>query len=157
MRSGQYPASLLLALSLTAAAQNSPRSLHLEGAQARRLISLLVSGNNAIAATVKDHNSNRILLHGLQVEKESTYKYDDGAPYFRLDVYRAHAQLGDSQQQSSLGEATGLYELLSSVGLKPDMAMDGAYLEAQTVDCRINTHIAFDKPQRFVCDLKLPF
>jgi hypothetical protein len=96
-------------------------------------------------------------LHDLDVEKQSTYKYDGGAPYFRLDVYRAHARIGESQQQSSLGEATALYELLSSLGLKPDMAMDGAHLEAQTVDCRINSRLAFDKPQRFVCDLKVPF
>ena len=46
---------------------------------------------------------------------------------------------------------------MTSLGVKPDLSMQGADLDADVVDCRINTHVAFEKPQRFVCDLTLPF
>lgn len=89
--------------------------------------------------------------------KGSTFKYDEDAPMYRLDFYSAYARIGEATNPATLGEATALYELLSAIGVTPEGAMEGSYLEATTVDCRIDAHLQFDKPQRFLCDLALPF
>jgi hypothetical protein len=149
--------ALLLAVPAILAGQNKPRSLHIQGQQARRLISLLVTGNDTIAASFRDSRATRILLHDLDVMKFATYKYDENSAMYRLDVYSAHAKIGTVTQAVPISEATSLYELLLSLGVTPDASMQGTDLEAETVDCRIDTHVSFDKPQRFVCDLALPF
>jgi hypothetical protein len=76
---------------------------------------------------------------------------------YRLDLYSAQAKIGNAADPTQLNDATALYALLSSIGLTADTSMQGTDFEADTVDCRINTHVPFDKPQRFVCDLALPF
>lgn len=139
------------------AAQNKPRTLHIEGAKARRLISLLVSGSDSIASSFRDNHSTRILLRELDVMKFATSKYDETASMYRLDVYSARAKIGSATQPVAINEATALYELLASLGVTPDASMQGTGLEANRVDCRIDTRLPFDKPQRFVCDLGLPF
>jgi len=154
---GMAAALLLTVIPSAHSAQNKPRTVHLEGTQARRLVSLLVTGSDKIAASFRDAGKTRIVLHDLMVLKWSTYKYDDDAAMYKLDVYSAEAKIGDAAQTTQLGEATSLFELLTSLGVKPDLSMQGADLDADVVDCRINTHVAFEKPQRFVCDLTLPF
>jgi hypothetical protein len=137
-------------------AQNKPRSLHIQGPQARRLVSLLVSGSDSIASSFQG-GATQLVLHDLLVLKFATYKYDGDGGMYNLDVYSAEAKIGDAGQTTRFTEATGLYELLSSLGVKPQLSMQGSDLDASTVDCRVNTHQPFEKPQRFVCDLTLPF
>lgn len=157
MRNAAVAALLLTSLPVGAIAQNKPRSLHIEGAQARQLISLLVTGNSAVESSLRDTGVARIVLHDLYVMKFSTFKYDEDAPMYRLDVYSAQAKIGRGSQSVQFHEAAALYEFLSSLGVKADTSMQGSDLDADTVDCRIDPHAAFDKPQRFVCDLRLPF
>jgi len=149
--------ALLLAALPALAAQNKPRSLHIQGPQAFRLISLLVTGSNAIQASFMNHGGNHIALRDLEVMKLSTFKYDQSSAMYRLDVYSAHVQVGDAAGSTPLGEATALYAFLLSLGVTPDGSMQGTIVEVDTVDCRINPRLPFDKPQRFVCDLALPF
>jgi hypothetical protein len=150
-------ATALLFTALPAlSARNKPRSLHIQGAQAFRLISLLVTGSNAIQVAFMDRGGTHIALRDLEVMKLSTFKYDKSSAMYRLDVYSAHVQVGDAEESTPLGEATALYAFLLSLGVTPDGSMQGTILEAGTVDCRIDAHIAFDKPRRFVCDLAQP-
>lgn len=157
MRRAIATALLLTAVNGSQAAQNKPRRMQIEGAQARRLISLLVTGSDDIASSLRDSGSSRIVLHDLMVLKSSTYKYEKNAAMYDLDVYYANAKIGNAAQLTPVHEATPLYEFLSSLGVRNQLSMQGSDLDAETVDCRINTDVSFDKPQRFVCDLVLPF
>jgi hypothetical protein len=150
-------AILFAAIPAALAAQNKPRTLHLEGPQAERLISLLVTGSDSIASSLRDSGASRILLRDLMVMKYSTYKYDQDSAMYRLDVYDAHATIAGASQPTPIHEASALYAFLSSLGAKPDLSMQGSDLNADIVDCRIDTHAPFEKPQRFACDLTLPF
>lgn len=149
--------AFLLAIPATLPAQNKPRAVHIQGSQAHRLISLLVTGSDSIESSFRDGHATSIVLHDLDVMKFATYKYDENASMYRLDIYSAHAKIGNAAQPVPINEATALYELLSALGVTPDASMQGTDLEVTTVDCRIDTKVPVDKQQRFVCELALPF
>lgn len=157
MRNAIAAALLFATISASLTAQDKPRALHVQGPQAFQLISLLVSGSNAIQVSFMNNHATRIHLGALDVMKFATQKYDSDASMYRLDVYSARAQIGDATDASPIGEASALYKLLASIGVTPDGSMQGTDVEADTVDCRIDTTLSSKNPKRFVCDLALSF
>jgi hypothetical protein len=109
-------ALMLTAIPTVFAGQSKPRTVHIEGDRAKRLVSLLATGSETIAASLRDAKGTRIVLHDLMVLKFATYKYDGDSGMYNLDVYSAEAKIGDAAQSAQLGEATALFELLSTLG-----------------------------------------
>ena len=132
------------------------KKVHLSGARARILISLLVSGNSEILNRVKNLGSSEIALRDLAVESESTYKYDSGDPFYRLDVRLAKAKLAPEYNVVYINEASALHDFLTPFGLDDDLALEGSYREIPELDCKINASLPVDNLARFQCDLVLP-
>ena len=92
------------------------KKIHLSGARARTLISLLASGNDEILHRVRSVGSSEIVLHDLEVLSVSTYKYDPDASLYRLDVRSAKAKLAPQYDVVQINEATALYDFLTPYG-----------------------------------------
>jgi hypothetical protein len=133
-----------------------PRQIHMSGAQAERLISLLATGNSTISSMLRDQHKTEIVLRSLSVMKFSTYKYDESNPYYDLGIYQAWVKLG-ANDRAPVGEATAIYELLTEVGVTPDMSMQGSELAVDVVDCKVDVTAAVDSGKRFGCDLKVSY
>ena len=91
----------------SAAEAQTPRQIHLSGAQAGRLISLLATGNDAIAKMLKEEHRKEFVVRGLTAVKFSTNKYDESEPYFGLGIYQAWVKLG-ANDRTPVGEATAV-------------------------------------------------
>jgi hypothetical protein len=148
-------ATLLL---VTFASAQTPKQVHVNGPKALKLVSLLVSGSDEVKAAIKaQHNKSEIVIHDLSILRWPTYKYDTDDPFYRLDVYRAEGKIGLATNSTPIHEATALWELLSGLGMTTDVAMEGAYLHAATIDCKIDTTADADSPNRVQCDLANPY
>ncbi len=156
MKRANSPACAIFLLVTFASAQ-TPKQVHVNGPKALKLVSLLVSGSDEIAATIKDQHKSEIVIHDLSIVKWSTYKYDTDSPLYKLDVYRAEGKVGAATNSTPIHEATALWELLSGLGMTTDVAMEGAYLNAATIDCKIDTSSDADSPNRVQCDLANPY
>lgn len=134
-----------------------PKQVHVDGAKAQKLVSLLVSGSDAIAKAIQAQNKNEIVIHDLSLSKWATYKYDADNPLYRLDVYRAEGRIGAATDSTPIHEASGLWDLLSGLGMTTDAAMDGTHLSVATVSCKIDTTVDATAPNRIQCDLANPY
>jgi hypothetical protein len=139
------------------ASAQTPKQVHINGPKALKLVSLLVSGSDAIATAIRDQNKSQIVIHDLSILKWATYKYDTDSPLYKIDVYRAEGKIGSATNSTPIHEATALWELLSGLGMTTDMAMEGGYLNVATIDCKIDTTADADSPNRVQCDLANPY
>lgn len=131
------------------------REAHIEGSKARQLISILVSGNaEALNHIAKDKN---IVLRDLQVLSQATSKFDPDDARYRVEIYSAWGNIGNSTKQSDIREATSLWTFLSNLGFTTDTAMEGSFLDLTEIDCSINTSVDFSDLKRFHCDLENPY
>ena len=150
-----------LAFPLVACAQNSThngaKTLHLEGEQARILISLVANGSTEINQRLREGHATEFTLTELNAMKSSTSKYDPGDPYFRLDIYRGQIKLPGAESYLPLSDGWATYEFLNKLGMPHDGAMEGDYIEAANVHCTIRPQIAYGNAKRFTCDLERPF
>jgi len=140
-----------------ACAQNPARQIHLEGEQARTLISLVANGSTEINRRLDQEHATEFRLAELNAVKASTFKYDADDPYFKLDIYGGNLKLADADSYLPLSDGRSMYEFLERLGMPHDLAMEGDYIEAAKVDCTIHTKIAFGNAKRFTCDLERPF
>lgn len=125
----------------------------LDGDQAFRLVSLLVSGNGTVRTALVDQRQTRIVINELMVLQSATNKYDAASPMFALRVYSAKGRIGGAAEFSPIGEATALWSLLSDAGVRPNGAMEGSYLELRTLECAVNTTADVSSARRFHCTL----
>ena len=150
-----------LVLPVMAWAQNGPhggaKKLHLEGEQARTLISLVANGSSEINQRLKVGHAREFTLTELNAMKSSTFKYDPSDPYFRLDIYRGQIKLPGAEGYLPLSDGWAMYEFLDKLGMPHDGAMEGDYIEASNVHCTIRPQIAYGDAKRFTCDLEMPF
>jgi hypothetical protein len=151
--------SLACAIFLLGASMNAqtPKQVHIDGAKALKLVSLLVSGSDAIAAAIRDQNKSEIVVHDLSIVKWATQKYEPDSPFYKIDVYRAEGRIGAATDSTPIHEASGLWDLLSGLGMTTDAAMDGAHLSVATVSCKIDTTVDAAAPNRIQCDLANPY
>jgi hypothetical protein len=134
--------------------QNGAKRIHLEGEQARTLISLVANGSAEINQRLREGHATQFTLTELNAMKSSTYKYDPSDPYFRLDIYHGQIKLPGSDSYLQLSDGWAMYEFLNKLGLPHDGAMEGDYIEAANVHCVISPKIAFGNAKRFTCDLE---
>jgi hypothetical protein len=139
------------------APSTEPKRIHIEGEKARTLISLLVTGNENVRAAIKGSNQTKIVIHELSILSEATQKYDPIDPYYRLMVYSARARIGSAASAVRIGEATALYEYFSELGLRPDVALEGTYLQVREINCEVNVNASVATPIRFQCDVTPAF
>jgi hypothetical protein len=147
----------MLALPVMAWAQNGAKKLHLEGEQARTLISLVANGSTEINQPLKEGHATEFTLTEVNVMKSSTFKYDPNDPYFRLDIYRGQIKVPGADGSLPLSDGWAMYEFLNKLGMSHDGAMEGDYIEAANVHCTIHPRIAYGDAKRFTCDLERPF
>jgi hypothetical protein len=131
----------------------TPKRVHISGSKALQLVSLLVSGSDAIKTPIKDQNRDEIVVHDLSILSEATSKYDPGMPMFRLAVYDAKGKIGTATNPTPIGEACGLFKFLTGLGLPEDGAMEGSYLNIELIRCKITVAVSADSPGRFQCDI----
>ena len=136
-----------------------PRHFTIRGEKAQMLMSLLIDGSKDIAAEMRNSHTSQITIHDLSVESESTYKYDENSPLYKLSLYSATAKVGVgvNKKQIEVGEATCLYKLLDGLGITGSLGLEGNYLNVETLDCKINADIAISVPERFQCDVSTAF
>ena len=163
------PFCLVLLFALPSGAQDErgkaipgPRKVHLEGEQARILISLLVNGNRSIAAPLgaaltSGTPTYHVVLHHFSVDSITTYKYDNDYPGYRLYGYYATAILEPDEKNIEINEATSLYKFFDQLRVTPNLSLEGTFLEIGVLDCRIDAKIDFTKTGRFRCDLDIPY
>jgi hypothetical protein len=130
------------------------KKVHVEGKQAEELISLLVSGNEDVRQAIKDGGATTVIIHDLQLQRESTFKYDPIDPYYRLDVVHAWGKVQNADKVSTFGDALAMYTLLLSLNLDTDTTVSGSTIEVKRLDCRIQPTLDIDTPARFACDLE---
>jgi len=142
----------LVVLLLAASGLSAPRKVHITGQRAFQLLSLLASGSEALKDTLTRQQT--VVVHDLRILVAATHKYDtDSAPY-KLAIYSAQGKIGNAEKFSTIGEATALFKFMTDAGSKNnDIAMEGAWLEMQTVECRVDGKAAFTDNKRFECDL----
>jgi hypothetical protein len=142
----------LVVLLLAASGLSAPRKVHITGQRAFQLLSLLASGSEALKDTLTRQQT--VVVHDLRILVAATHKYDtDSAPY-KLAIYSAQGKIGNAEKFSTIGEATALFKFMTDAGFKNnDIAMEGAWLEMQTVECRVDGKAAFTDNKRFECDL----
>lgn len=131
----------------------TPKRVHLTGAKALQLVSLLVSGSDAIRTAIKDQIKSKILVQDLSLLSEATSKYDPSMPMFNLAVYDARGRIGNATNPTQIGEASALFKFLAGLGLPKDGAMEGTYLNIASVKCKINTSVDANSSDRFQCDI----
>ena len=146
-----------ICLSVTFATAQTPKRVHINGPKAFRLVSLLVTGSDEIGKAVGNQHKSEIVIHDLSVVKSSTYKFDVDSAIYKLDVYGAQGKIGSATNSTAIHEATALWEFLSGLGMTTDLALEGAYLNVGTVDCKIDATIDVKSPNRVQCDLANPY
>lgn len=146
-----------LAFPLIAYAQNGAGKLHLEGEQARTLISLVANGSNEINQRLKEGHATEFRLAELSAMKWSTFKYEPDDPYFRLDIYSGSIKRPGTDSYLPLSDGRSMYEFLDKLGMPHGVSLSGDDVDAANVDCVIHPHIAFGNAKRFTCDLEKPF
>jgi hypothetical protein len=104
----------------------TPKRIHVTGLKASQLVSLLVSGSDAIKTAIKDQNKRDIVVHDLSILSEATSKYDPSMPMFNLAVYDARGKIRTATNPTPIGEATALFKFLTGLGLPEDGAMEGS-------------------------------
>ena len=126
--------------------------MHITGQRAFQLLSLFASGSETVKDTLTRQQT--VVVHDLRILVAATHKYDtDSAPY-KLAIYSAQGKIGNAEKFSTIGEATALFKFMTDAGFKNnDIAMEGAWLEMQTVECRVDGKAAFTDNKRFECDL----
>lgn len=140
-----------------ACAQNTSKRVHLEGEQARTLISLVANGSNEINQRLKEGHATGFKLAELNATKWSTFKYDEDDPYFKLDIYSGSIKLPGADSYLPISDGRSMYEFLSKLGMPGGVSAGGDDVDAANVDCAIHAEIAFGNPKRFTCDLEKPF
>ena len=143
-----------LAFPVAACAQNARKQIHLEGEQARTLISLVANGSNEINQRLKEGHAAEFNLVELKAMKASTYKYDTDDPYFELDIYGGIIKLPGTDSYLPLSDGRSMYEFLDKLGMPHDLGLEGDYVEAANVHCAIHAKIPFSNAKRFTCDLE---
>ena len=141
----------------TCVSAQTPKQIHIDGPKALKLVSLLVSGSDEVANLIRDQHKSEIVLHDLSIVKWATQKYETDHPLYRVDVYRAQGRIGSATTLTPIHEATGLWELLNGLGMTTDAAMEGGYLNAATIDCKIDTTANAESTNRIQCDLTNPY
>jgi hypothetical protein len=134
----------------------APKQVHIDGAKAQKLVSLLVSGSDAIATAIRDNKSD-IVVHDLSIVKWATQKYEPDSPLYKIDVFRAEGRIGAATDSTPIHEASGLWDLLNGLGMTTDAAMDGVHLSVATISCKIDTTVDAAAPNRIQCDLANPY
>lgn len=146
-----------LAFSTMAYAQNGAKQIHLEGEQARTLISLVANGNDKINQRLKEGHATGFKLAEVSAMKWSTFKYDSNDPYFRLDIYSGSIKLPGADSYLPLTDGRSMYEFLDKLGMPGGVSAGGDDIDAANVNCAIHAEIAFGNAKRFTCDLEKPF
>ena len=149
--------AFMICISITLASAQTPKRVHINGPKAFRLVSLLVTGSHEIGKTVGTQHKSEIVIHDLSIVKSSTYKYDTDSAIYKLDVYGAQGKIGSATNSTAIYEATALWEFFNRLGMTTDLALEGAYLNVATVDCKIDATIDVKSPNRVQCDLANPY
>ena len=127
--------------------------LEITGEKAGTLISLLVTGSDRVRASIKDSHRDEIVIRDLSILSESTLKYDPTDPYYNLMVYSAKGTLGATTTIVNICEATALFHYFRELGIKPDLALEGTYIQLKQITCAIDPNKAISAPQRFQCQI----
>jgi len=134
-----------------------PRKVHIEGERAHVLISLLVNGSARIDKEIEGSPKHEVALHDFSVEAASTYKADPDQWEYKLLEYSATAKVGSDEDAVDISEATSLWKFFSELGVKPNLGLEGAFLNVSEIDCKINGKLDVAVPTRFQCDLVIPY
>jgi hypothetical protein len=139
---------------LTAALSEAaaPPAIHIDGSKARQLLSILLSADTKAFDRVE--TSNGIVVRDLTVLAQATHKYDETDSRYRIEIYSARGKVDGSQEEVSIAEATSLWNFLVGLGIGRNASLQGADLQIETIDCRVDPNVAFAKASRFQCDIQ---
>ncbi len=152
----------IVLLLLLAVATNGPnagaqaseiRQIHIAGEDARNLISLLASASKPIASGIKDKGLTNVRVYDLRVWSTSTEQYGSESPYHDLSVFAATARLDQATKSVEIGEATSLFRYFRSIGIEPELGLEGASFMIRSVDCKIAVKDLTEGISRFSCAL----
>jgi hypothetical protein len=147
--------STILLLGTCTGAQ-TPKRIQITGSKALQLVSLLVSGSDAIGAALGSQHKNEIVLHDFSVMSASTYKLEPDDPGFKLALYSAQGKIGSATNPTQIHEATALYKFFADLGIEGDLGLEGYFFEMTTVDCKIDVTADIASLKRAQCDMLSP-